>query len=417
MRPKFEIASVLRRHWEEILCAINLNSWQRRTLNALRICRTVDLGGHIDKCGECGHLQLSYNSCRNRHCPKCQGNERDKWIAAREEELLPVKYFHVVFTIPDKLNGMCMAHPREMYNLLFQTSWNIIKTFGEDPKHLGARNGMFAILHTWGQNLSLHPHLHCVVPAGGLTKTGKWKHARSDGKFLFPVKAMSKVFRARFVSGLRQLITEKKWNVDKSLLESLFEKPWVVFAKQPFCDTKQVVEYLGRYTHKIAISNHRISDITNDTVSFSWKDYRHGDKKGTMTLQSMEFIRRFAMHILPKGFVRIRHFGILSSTSKEVSIETARKDLGVSLPSPKEIEAAVASKGSVPALAQCPRCKKMSMARLLEFNYRGPPKDILACMLQQNAKRQSRTRNTVEAIPPMRGLTQDPKNKHKKSAK
>ncbi len=386
MRPAFEVASVIGDHWDEILCAKNINNWQRRTLNALRICRTIDLGGHIDKCDDCGHLQLSYNSCRNRHCPKCQGNERDQWIAAREEELLPVKYFHVVFTIPDKLNGLCMAHPREMYNLLFRMSWNIIKTFGEDPNHLGARTGMFAILHTWGQNLSLHPHLHCVVPAGGLTKEGKWKHARSEGKFLFPVKAMSKVFRARFVAGLRLLIKEKNWIVDQSLLESLFEKPWVVFAKQPFCDTKQVVEYLGRYTHKIAISNHRITGITNESVSFSWKDYRHGDKRGTMTLQSMEFIRRFAMHILPKGFVRIRHFGILSSTSKEVCIEQARKELGVALPSSKEVEASVAGGSTAQALAQCPCCKKMSMARLLEFNYRGPPKDILLRLtIQQNS--------------------------------
>ena len=393
MRPGFEVASVLEGHWDEILCAKNINGWQRRTLNALRICRTADLGGHIDKCGECGHLQLSYNSCRNRHCPKCQGTERDKWITAREEELLPVKYFHVVFTISGKLNGLCMAHPREMYNLLFKTSWNIIRTFAEDQKHLGARTGMFAILHTWGQNLSLHPHLHCVVPAGGLSKTGKWKHARGEGKFLFPVKAMSSVFRAQFVSGLRLLIKEEKWPVDKALIESLFEKPWVVFAKQPFCDTKQVVEYLGRYTHKIAISNHRISSITDSKVSFSWKDYRHGDKKGVMTLPSMEFIRRFAMHILPKGFVRIRHFGILSSTSKGAAIETARKELGASAPPPLAKEQADSSQGGAPSLAQCPCCKKIAMARLLEFDYRGPPKDILLRLTtqQNNTKIKSAT--------------------------
>lgn len=389
MRPTYEVADMLRAHWVHIDQSQEYNNWQKRTLRAIMNCRTSELGGHIDSCDSCGHLSMSYNSCRNRHCPKCQGHEREQWIQARTEELLPVKYFHVVFTLPDKLNGLCMAYPQAMYDLLFSTSWNVIKRFSSDPKLLGARTGMFSILHTWGQNLSLHPHLHCVVPAGGLAADGKWKHTKSDGKFLFPVKAMSKVFRAKFVEGLRALIKEKRWKADKKLIESLFEKPWVVFAKQPFLNTHQVVEYLGRYTHKIAISNHRLRSITNEGVSFTWKDYRHGDKKGVMTLQPQEFIRRFAQHILPKGFVRIRHYGILSSTSKKECLEKAReyliadyKQQSTDKAAQKEKESA-ASCGSVSSLRVCPVCKQRSLRTLIEFDRRGPPQDIITCLTQR----------------------------------
>lgn len=389
MRPAHEVADVLRAHWEHIDPSTEYNSWQKRTLRAIMNCRTSEMGGHIDSCDSCGHLSMSYNSCRNRHCPKCQGHEREQWIQARTGELLPVKYFHVVFTLPDKLNGLCMAYPREMYDLLFSTSWQVINTLSRDEKMLGARTGMFSILHTWGQNLSLHPHLHCVVPAGGITKTGTWKHTKSDGKFLFPVKAMSIIFRAKFVEGLRMLIKSKKWIVNKKFIESLFDKPWVVYAKQPFVDTHQVVEYLGRYTHKIAISNHRLRSITIEGVSFTWKDYRHGDKKGVMTLAPHEFIRRFAQHILPKGFVRIRHYGILSSTSKKECLEIARQALieGYQRKSStqnqsKEPESAT-SGASVLSARVCPVCKQKSLRTILEFDRRGPPQDILACLTQR----------------------------------
>jgi hypothetical protein len=379
VRPTYEIASVLSEHWDHIGASGKFNSWQVRTLHALKICRTSALGGHIDKCSSCGHLQLSYNSCRNRHCPKCQGKERDDWIAAREADLLPVKYFHVVFTQPDKLNGLCLAHPREMYKLLFDTAWSTLRSFSEDKKHLGAKTGMFSILHTWGQNLSLHPHVHCVVPAGGLTKEGKWKHAGGDGKFLFPVKALSQVFRARFVAGLRQLIRVNVWDVDKKFIESLFEKPWVVYAKQPFVGAKQVVEYLGRYSHKIAISNHRLVGINPEQISFTWKDYRHGDKKGVMKLHPHEFIRRFAMHILPKGFVRIRHYGILSSTSKAACISLIRSELGGEPYVPMKPASGGVSMENQP-LKLCPCCKKMTMLKLLEFDHRGPPIQLNSCI-------------------------------------
>src|SRR5690606_24335487 len=224
------------------------NSWQLRTLDAIRRCRTASLGGHVDLCTSCGHVRISYNSCRNRHCPKCQQVQRERWILAREAELLPAPYFHVVFTLPQALNRLCLFEPARLYCLLFDTVWDVMKSFAHDQKHLGADTGMIAILHTClpaeilmqagGQNLSLHPHLHCIVPAGGLTRTGRWKQARGDGKFLFPVKALSPVFRARFVAALRRQFPKQ----DRSFYDALFKTPWVVYAKQAFGGPKQVVE-------------------------------------------------------------------------------------------------------------------------------------------------------------------------------
>src|SRR5680860_271087 len=309
----FEVAGVLERNREDLSC-ICTNSWQLRTLHALRKCRTAALGGHIDRCDNtgCDRLHLGYNSCRNRHCPKCPGHKREQWIRAREAELLNTPYFHVVFTLPDTLNRLCMYEPKQLYDLLFGTAWSVIRDFGENPKFMGATTGMVAILHTWGQNLGLHPHLHCIVPGGGITAGGKWKYAKNRGKYLFPVRAMSKVFRARFTEGLR-----KRSDLPTDLYGTLFAKEWVVYCKRPFMGPPQVVEYLGRYTHKIAIGNHRIKDLGQDGVTFSVKDYRHGGRKSLLRLSDGEFIRRFALHVLPKGFVRIRHYGILSSSKKK----------------------------------------------------------------------------------------------------
>jgi len=254
---------------------------------------------------------MSYNSCRNRHCPKCQGHKRELWMKKREDELLPIGYFHVVFTIPSELNPLSLSQPRLIYNTLFKTAWSVIKDFGENPKYLEATPGMISILHTWGSNLSLHPHLHCIVPNGGITKKGKWKRGKKKDQFLFPVKEMSKVFIARFVAELR-----KNDIKDKVLFDALFKHNWVVYAKKPFGNPTSVVEYLGRYTHKIAISNHRIKWVTNERVSFSVKNYKKDGKKEVLTLKTQELIRRFALHILLKGFVRMRHFGFLSTTGK-----------------------------------------------------------------------------------------------------
>lgn len=364
MRPAYEVADVLRQHWQSVQQHPRINTWQLRTLWAIKRCRTAELGGHTDACTNCGTMRNSYNSCRNRHCPKCQGTEREAWIQKREEELLPVPYFHVVFTLPDTLNRLAMHQPKKVYDALFESAWDTIKTFGKDKKHLGAQTGMICVLHTWGQQLTLHPHVHCIVPGGGLNKKGKWKKARNNGKYLFPTKgAMNVVFRAKYVDALKQKIN----NLDKELVDELFKQDWVVYAKQPFANTSTVIEYLGRYTHKIAISNHRIKSMDAGTVTFSYKDYRTGVQKNEMTLSSLEFIRRFAMHILPKQFVRIRHYGILSITSKKTTLTVikaqATPDLHQTTPrTPFTFN---------PKL--CPCCKTETMITIDVFDRRGSP--------------------------------------------
>jgi hypothetical protein len=309
---------------------------------------------------------MSYNSCRNRHCPKCQGKQREEWIQAREAELLPVPYFHVVFTLPDKLNQLCMYKPEVMYTLLFKTAWSVIEGFGHDHKWLGAQTGMISILHTWGQKITLHPHLHCIVPGGGLTKAGKWKTAKSDGKYLFNVKAMSKVFRGKYIAALKELLPEEM-TVD--LVNQLYKHDWVVYAKRPFTGPQSVVEYLGRYTHKIAISNRRIKHTDGKTVTFGYKGYKHGSVKKEMTLEAGEFIRRYSLHILPKGLVRIRHYGILSSTSKRLCALIIKEQMPAAKPlvTVRPVLQPYNAK-------QCPCCKEETMHRLLQFDRRGPPK-------------------------------------------
>src|SRR5215210_78518 len=331
MQAAFEVAGVLEAHWLKVQHSGKYNSWQMRTLDAVRRCRTAALGSHVDGCTSCGHLRISYNSCRNRHCPKCQGREREKWIQAREAELLPVPYFHVVFTLPDTLNQLCLYKPKILYDLLFKTTWSVLNTFGHQHKWLGAQTGMISILHTWGQTMTLHPHLHCIVPGGGLTKQGKWKTAPSNGKYLFNVKAVSKTFRGRFIADLKELLPEE---MTKEVINALYKHNWVVYAKQPFTGPQSVVEYLGRYTHKIAISNHRIQNIENGKVSFTYKDYKHGSINKAMTLDGLEFIRRYSLHILPKGFVRIRHYGICSSSSKVKSALVIKAQLPLQMAKP-----------------------------------------------------------------------------------
>jgi len=322
-------------------------------------------------------VRNSYNSCRNRHCPKCQGKEREKWIQRREEELLPVPYFHVVFTLPDTLNQLAMHQPKHVYDALFEAAWGTIKTFGNDVKHLGANTGMVSILHTWGQTLSLHPHLHCIVPGGGLTKENKWKTAKSKGKFLFPVKAMSPVFRGKYLDALkaRNIILTKEQN------DALYKNNWVLYAKRAFGNAQSVIEYLGRYTHKIAISNHRIKSIDENSVTFSYKDYRKGAQKLELPLDAMEFIRRFSMHILPKGFMRIRHFGILSSTSKRISIPCIKAQVEVYRNPPLLKPHKVSDYNP----KMCKHCKTETMVTIKIFTGRGPPHQIKAkeeCMNQ-----------------------------------
>jgi len=362
MRLQTEVGDILRGVGGRME-SIGLNSYQLRILSALGSCRTSALGGHVDACTECGTVRVSYNSCRNRHCPKCQGNRREEWIKARESELLPVPYFHLVFTLPQELNTLSLSHPTEAYGILFQSAWQTLRLFG-DRKCITM--GMICVLHTWGQNLSLHPHLHCIVPGGGMDKNGRWKRISVDGKFLFPVKALSKVFRAKYVALLRASSI-----LSQDEIEPLFTKSWVVYAKRPFAHPSHVVEYLGRYTHKVAISNSRLISYENGMVRFSYKDYRQGGVRKEMELEDTEFVRRFALHILPAGFVRIRHYGILSSTTKKVSIPAIREQL------PDEDLTFTDLRKVRPFDPKiCPCCGTPTMVTIETLPVRGPPRTM-----------------------------------------
>lgn len=352
MQPIWEVADVLR---QVPLDELQLNSHQQKTFRAIKSCRTAALGGHIDACNDCGAVHISYNSCRNRHCPKCQGHKRVEWIQKREQDLLPCTYYHVVFTLPQELNTLVMRRPDQVYNALFDATWATLAQFG---KHAGVRLGMIAILHTWGQNLSLHPHVHCIVPGGGVDGNGHWKKQLRTDKYLLPVKALSKVFRAKYVHCLRQYgIT------DARLIQSLFQRDWVVYAKRPFGGPKHVIEYLGRYTHKVAISNHRIVEVSDQQVHFRYKDYRNGGQVRTMQLINREFVRRFAQHILPRRFVRIRHYGILSSTWKRGRLQTLQHSLHIK-PARQPVHI---------MLRKCPCCKTGTLITIEIFGKRGPP--------------------------------------------
>lgn len=368
MYPKHTVADVLNLEKPHLKELTN-TSWHLRTLHAIRKCRTKALGGHLDWCTNCRKLHLQFNSCRNRHCPTCQGHKQQQWITARTKELLPVPYFHVVFTLPDHLNAIALAKPKIVYGILFDAVWETLCCFAKNPKQLGAKMGMIAVLHTWGQNLSVHPHLHCIVPKGGITKAGYWKNGSGKSDFLFSVKALSVKFRGVFVSKLRKELP----GLPQSLYDKLFSSKWVVYAKPPFGKPEQVIEYLGRYTHKIAISNHRILaiDKTNRTVSFSLKNYRNQGKKTTQTLSAKDFIKRFQNHILPKGFTRIRHYGFLSSSWKKEKLPRIQLQL-----LDREIETIAILVPVEKSLHRiCMHCKEGTLVTLLTFDSRGPPKE------------------------------------------
>ena len=315
-RPTLELADIIRRHGSAYRARGGVPAHHLRTLSAIERCRTAKLGGHMNVCTDCGSTKIAYNSCRNRHCPKCGGLAMELWINDRRRELLPVRYQHLVFTLPHELNEWCRYNTRLCYDLLFRTAWRTLKKFGRDPRWLGADVGATMVLHTWGQNLSLHPHVHCIVPSGGLDGD-KWVRPKRSGKsgFLFPVKAMSKFFRGRFLTALVEAWHEGKLVRPPQLTlpggdlkgwcRPLWKKPWVVYAKAPFKGPDTVVEYLGRYTHKVAISNHRLVKLDGSGVVFRYKDYRSGGGKKTMRLRGVEFLRRFCQHILPPGFVRM----------------------------------------------------------------------------------------------------------------
>ena len=325
-RPTLEVADILRAQGDRFLDRYrsSFDFQQLKAFRAIQNCRTMALGGHVDACPGCGHQAISYNSCRNRHCPKCQTQARERWVAAREQELLATAYFHVVFTVPHELQGLALENLRLFYGLLFAASTATLLEVAADPHHLRAEIGVLSILHTWGQNLLLHPHIHCVIPAGGISPDHqRWMHVRYQ--FFLPVKVLSRVFRGKFLAGLSRLYRKKKLQCAgpaaalsdpqqfAKLLRQLHRQNWVVYAKPAFGGPRQVLRYLGRYTHRVANSNHRLLAFDGERVTFRWKDYSHGGKQRTMTLEAAEFLRRFFLHVLPKGFVRIRHYGFLSN--------------------------------------------------------------------------------------------------------
>src|SRR5215470_15566248 len=325
-RPPLEVADIVRAQGNRFIHnSCRWIHWSHcKVLQAIARCRTAALGGHLDECPRCGYRAISFNSCRNRHCPKCQTAARERWIAARQRELLPTRYLHVVFTLPSRLAPLVLQNKKVIYDLLFRTSAETLLEVARDPKHLGAEIGFFSVLHTWSQQLNLHPHVHCVVPAGGLSPDHtRWIHAREN--YFLPKKVLRKVFRGKFVDALQQAFHNGQLNFHTALklladpktfaawLRTLFRENWVVCLKPPFGGSEYVLHYLGRYTHRVAISNHRLVSFTDGQVTFRWRDSADGNKQKLMTLSLDEFLRRFLLHLLPKGFVRIRHFGFLAN--------------------------------------------------------------------------------------------------------
>ncbi len=307
-----------------------------KSAHAISSCRTEELGGHVYQCEECEHEKILYNSCCNRHCPQCQSKARMLWVQARINELLPVSYFHTVFTIPSELNPFVLRNQRSFYKIMFRAVKETLIELAKDKKHLGAEVGFILILHTWGQNLIDHPHIHCLIPGGGISKNGsKWKHCKKD--FLFPVRVMTKLFRGKVMDYFRKAVIKgeikfhgtltrfEDHKLFKLLLNNLYQKQWVIYVKKPFASPEAVLKYLGNYTHRIAISNHRILSVRNNKVTFSWKDYSDNNKRKTMTVTIQEFIRRFLLHILPDRFMRIRHYGFLGNRSKKEKLKLCRK--------------------------------------------------------------------------------------------
>jgi len=364
-RPPCEVADIVRRHGERFVERHSawVSGQHRRVLRAIAQCRTAALGGHRDRCDQCAQPALSYNSCRDRHCPKCLTAARNAWVAAREQELLPVGYVHIVFTMPEPLARLALVNKRVVYDLLFHAAAETLLQVASNPKRLGGDIGGLMVLHTWGQRLQHHPHVHCVVPAGGLAPDGaRWIHARPT--FFLPVKVLRQVFRGKLVAGLRDAYTQRRLHFPGSLgplatdvafrafLRSLYRQSWVVYAKPPFGSPGHVLHYLARYTHRVAISNHRLVAISDDTVSFRWKDYRHGSQVRTLTLHADAFLRRFLLHVLPKRFVRIRYLGFLASRCRTRELTQCRQALAVAPTPPDEPLVALTPKSSWP----CPRC-------------------------------------------------------------
>jgi hypothetical protein len=386
-RPPLEVADLIRsagaafiernRQWL---------SWKHiKVLLAIARCRTAALGGHLDQCTRCGYrATISYNSCRNRHCPKCQTAARERWIAARQKELLPTRYVHVVFTLPHRLAPLVLQNKKVLYDLLFRASAETLLEVARDPRHLGAEIGFFIVLHTWSQKLGLHPHVHCVIPAGGLSlDLAQWIKSRS--RFFLSIKVLRRVFRGKFVAGLQRAFQEGQLNFHGEMtllaqpktfaawLRPLFRKDWVVYSKPPFGGPEYVLQYLGRYTHRVAISNHRLVSFAEGKVTFRWRDSAHHNEQKLMTLSLDEFLRRFLLHVLPKGFVRIRNFGFLANRRRATLLPLCFHLLN----SPQQTEPALSTANDANHPRLCPKCggPMMAIERLTaaEIQLRSPP--------------------------------------------
>ena len=334
-----EIQDIFNQHGDEYRRNHRLPLNILKTMIDIEACRTAELGGHVDECDECGNVRVSYNSCRNRHCPKCQTLAKERWLEKRKEDLLPVGYFHVVFTIPEELNYITLTNQKEMYSILFKSVSETLIELSSDKKYLGAEIGFMSILHTFGQNLMNHPHIHCVVPSGGLTFDGnRWINSKKD--FFIPVKVLSRKFRGKFLFYLKRAYYSNalkyttgieeltKKHIFQSFINKLYKKEWIVYCRPPFGSAEYVLEYLGRYTHRVAISNHRIVNLENGYVTFKWRDYKDHNKEKFMTLTVDEFIRRFLMHVLPRKFVKIRHYGILSNRNRSTKLQKCKELTG-----------------------------------------------------------------------------------------
>jgi hypothetical protein len=375
---RLEVADVIRSCGPTFLDQFgdSLSSEQRRVLDDLARCRTAALGGHVEACDQCGHQRIAYNSCRNRHCPKCQGTAAAQWLDARAAELLPVEYFHVVFTVPELIGPIALQNPRVVYGILFRAATETLLQIAADPKHLGAQIGILAVLHTWGQNLQHHPHVHCVVPGGGLSPDGsRWIACRPG--FFLPVRVLSCVFRGKFLALLRNAFDRGQLSFHGKLSElsdpcqfqqrlaASVQTDWVVYAKPPLGGPAQVLKYLARYTHRVAITNRRLIALEDDKLRFLWKDYAQGGREKTMTLDASEFLRRFLLHVLPSGFVRIRHYGFLSNRLRHEKVLACRTLLSSTSapecpPTSLPVEPVVSDMEPV-RTAVCPQCGKGRM--------------------------------------------------------
>jgi len=382
-RPRFEVADLFRCYGADYRQkhGASMSVAQRRVMTAIEVCRTAVLGGHLEQCDHCGHQRNAYNSCANRHCPKCQSLARAKWLEDRRGELLHTQYFHVVFTVPEEISAIAYHNKRQVYGILFRAAAETLRTIAADPKHLGAQIGLFAVLHTWGSNLLHHPHLHCVVSGGGLSADGsQWICCRNG--FFLSVRVLSRLFRRLFLEQLcnafdagnleffSSLESLRNPSAFRNYLAPLREVEWVIYAKRPFAGPEQVLDYVGRYTHRVAISNNRLLDIAEGKVSFCYKDYRHEAQQKTMTLQAEEFIRRFLLHVLPEGFQRIRYYGFLANPHRQQKLARCRDLLGTSQPEPAASKVNKDYRDRYEELTgsslwQCPVCQKGRMLMMV----------------------------------------------------